>query len=204
MPVFLDKEIMTGKSKTVMIHGTTGQPDENWYPWLKRELTSRGQIVIVPKFPTPEGQSLAGWKETFHDQVGPLESNMILIGHSIGAGFILSLLEESSVPVTATFLVCGFLGELGLPEFDLLNHSFVCKEFNWKKIHQNYGHCCVINSDNDPYVALSKGEELAARLMVPLTLLPGAKHVNKAAGYTEFPFLLEKLQLVLSNQKRIK
>jgi len=186
-------------AKVIIIHGTTGSPDENWYPWLKRELLSRGHSVLVPRFPTPQGQSLAAWKEAFYNQVASLDSQMVLVGHSLGAGFILTLLEESSIPILATFFICGFLGKLGLPEFDILNESFVCRDFDWRKISLNCGDCFVVNSDNDPYVHLSKGEELAQKLKVPLTVLSGAKHINEAAGYTSFPFILQKIEACLLN-----
>ena len=36
-----------------IIHGTEGYPEENWFPWLKKELEQKGHIVFVPQFPTP-------------------------------------------------------------------------------------------------------------------------------------------------------
>ena len=41
-----------------IIHGIYATPEANWFPWLKKELESRGNEVIVPKFPTPLDQSL--------------------------------------------------------------------------------------------------------------------------------------------------
>jgi predicted alpha/beta hydrolase family esterase len=43
-------------------------------------------------------------------------------------------------------------------------------------------------------VPLTKGQELAAKMGVSLTLLSGAKHINEKSGYTTFPFLLNKLE----------
>lgn len=189
---------LSKKTKVIIVHGTGGKPEGNWFPWLKTALIARGQEVIVPRLPTILGQSLKSWKRAFYNEVGQIQPNMILIGHSVGAGFVLNLLEESKCPVIASFFVCGFLGKLDLPSYDVLNESFVCHDFNWQKICQNYGSCCVINSDNDPYVPLAKGEELAQKLKVPLTLLPGAKHINAEAGYTSFPFLLERMESCLS------
>lgn len=48
-----------------IIHGVGGHPEENWFPWLKKELEKIGYRVFVPKFPTPEGQTLTNWLKTF-------------------------------------------------------------------------------------------------------------------------------------------
>ncbi len=36
-----------------LIHGSYGHPQENWFPWLKKELESLGHKVYVPAFPIP-------------------------------------------------------------------------------------------------------------------------------------------------------
>jgi predicted alpha/beta hydrolase family esterase len=184
--------------KIVIIHGTGGHPARNWYPWLQDKVQSLGYEAIVPAFPTPAGQSLESWKKVFAQEVGPLSGNLILVGHSIGVGFILNLLEDSSVPVAESYLVAGFVGKLGLPEYDVLNQSFVCREFNWPVIRKNLGRACLMHSDNDPYVPWSKAEELAKKLEIEITLLPGAGHINYESGHTEFPLILEKLKSALS------
>ena len=48
-----------------IFHGTGGYPEENWFPWLKRELESLDYKVIVPQFPTPENQTLENWFAIF-------------------------------------------------------------------------------------------------------------------------------------------
>jgi predicted alpha/beta hydrolase family esterase len=191
---------MIAKPNIIIIHGTTGCPEENWYPWLKEEVHALGWDASVPTFPTPEGQSLGTWKAAFNKQLGSVRPNMILIGHSIGTAFILNLLEESAEPVTATYMVAGFIGKLGLEEFDGLNESFTCRQFRWKKIRENLGCGRIFHADNDPYVPLAKACELSEKLNVPITMMRGAKHINEAAGYKTFPLILEQLKLDLSNK----
>ncbi len=176
--------------RAVMIHGAYGSPQENWFPWLLAELKSQGLDAYLPGFPTPEGQTLDAWRDVFVERVGRLDDSTILIGHSLGVGFILNLLEEAESPVLGCFLVSAFVGLLGLPEFDAVNASFVDRKFDWQRIKRNAGHVRVYNGDNDPYVPLSRGADIATHLGVNLQVIKGGGHINASAGYTTFPRLL--------------
>ena len=55
----------------------------------------------------------------------------------------------------------------------------------------------MFHSDDDPYVSLGNGEQLAKKLNVKLTFVPNAGHFNKRAGYLSFPQLLEKIEKAL-------
>lgn len=87
-----------------IIHGTGGSPEGNWFPWLSKELNKLGHEAYVPKFPTPEGQSLESWLKVFEDYKKYINEETILVGHSLGAAFLLSLLEHLDQPVKASFL----------------------------------------------------------------------------------------------------
>ena len=117
-----------------------------------------------------------------------------MVGHSLGAGFVLSLLEKAPVPIRASFLIAGFLGALGLPDYDCINQSFVGKDFDWELIKHNGGTITVVAGDNDPYVPVAKGQELASLLSVSLDVVPGGGHLNAEFGFTSFPLLLEKMR----------
>lgn len=186
------------KKRVIIIHGSYGNPNENWFPWLAEEVRTLGHRAEVPSFPTPEGQNLNNWKTAFNKQVGDLTGDMVLVGHSLAPGFILSLLEETIVPIAGTFLVSGFLGKLGLEDFDSINESFVCRDFDWEWIRLNAGKIYIYNSDNDPYVPLTKGKELAKRLGVQLTVINNGGHINDSAGFRSFPQLLEDLKSLIS------
>jgi predicted alpha/beta hydrolase family esterase len=180
---------MSFKADVVIIHGTYGSPEENWFPWLANSIKQYGHNAIVPKLPTPEDQSLMNWSNSFKQQVGELTENMVLVGHSLGPGFILNLLERSKFKVLGTFLVSAFIGELGNDDFDSLNKSFVCRDFNWSTIAKNCGETHIYNSDNDPYVPLSKGEEIANNIHADLTIIKKGGHINAKAGFRKFPLL---------------
>ncbi len=181
----------------IIIHGTKGSPEINWFPWLKKELEQLDCQVFVPQFPTPENQSLENWLAFFEDYKQYLDKNAIVVGHSLGPAFLLSVIEKLDSPIKAAFFVSGFTGLIGHQEFDELNKSFTTREFDWDKIKKNCSKFFVIHSDTDPYVPLDKGKDLANKLETELIIIKNAGHLNEEFGYTKFDFLLEKIRLEL-------
>lgn len=176
--------------KVFIVHGAYGNPSENWFPWLKAELEKLGATVIVPKFPTPENQSLESWMDTIGlYQIGP---NDILIGHSIGAALVMRIIEEHKVK--AAFLVAGFVGALGFSNVDGINSSFFKEPMRYNKMRINCKNIFVFGSDNDPYVPLAQTNALAKNLMTEPIIVNGAGHFNSKSGYTKFPMLIKLLK----------
>ncbi|MFH0817372.1 MAG: alpha/beta hydrolase [Candidatus Micrarchaeota archaeon] len=180
--------------RAIIAHGSYGSPDENWIPWLKKELEELGWEVFTPKFPTPKGQNLKNWLKAFKPYSQHLEPETILIGHSLAPAFLLTVIEKSKKPILASFLVSGFIGKLGLPTFDPINRTFAEREFNWKKIKRNCKKFVVFYSDNDPVVPATKTFELANNLEAEKVFVKSAGHFNSKAGYLRFPLLLEKIK----------
>src|SRR3989338_5795089 len=102
-----------------IFHGIYGNPDENWFPWLKRELEQAGHEVIVPAFPNADKPQLEEWLKFFDQYNKKLDANTIFIGHSLGGAFALRLLERMIQPIYACFLIASVSGVMG-NEFDPL------------------------------------------------------------------------------------
>ena len=179
--------------KFFIIHGSYGNPNENWFPWLKLKLEERGQIVHIPKFPTPINQNLNNWMEVFNEYFNKIDEETIFIGHSLGPSFILSILEQITVKVKACFFIAGFLGNINNSEFDRINKTFTTKEFDWEKIKNNCNKFYIYHSNNDPYVPLEKSKDLGNKLDVDIKLIEGAGHFNSEAGYDKFELLLQDI-----------
>jgi len=186
----------------LIIHGAYGNPNENWIPWLKTELEKFDYEVAVPTFPTPENQNLESWLDAVSPYLEKLNSESILIGHSIGAVFLLSVLEKLNTPIKTTVFASGFLHDLGNDDFDKINQSFYEKDFDWQKIKQNSQDVFVFHGDNDPYVPLKEAENLAANLGTKVEVIKNGGHLNKSAGFIEFPVLLEAT-VIFDNRKSL-
>lgn len=179
-------------NKVFIFHGTGGYPEENWFPWLKEQLEKENCKVFVPQFPTPENQTPETWFEVFDKYRDEVDSNTILIGHSLGGSFLLRVLESLKKPVKAAFFVAT---PIGIPP--IVNwsgdKSFTGHPFKWEKIKKNSKNFYAYHSDNDPYVGLKNGEQLAKKLGTKLIFIPKSGHFNKKAGFLKFDDLLEKV-----------
>ena len=182
-----------------IFHGTRGSPELNWFPWLRSELEKFDCKVIIPRFPTPEGQSLRSWLEILNNYKQQINENTILIGHSLGGLFLLRVLEQLSHPVAAAFLVAAPIGVKPIRYYEG-DKNFSGFDFNWDGIKKKARQFFVYHSNNDPYISLANGEELAKQLGVKLTLIPNSGHLNAESGYNKFDLLLEDVKKVVKQQ----
>lgn len=185
-------------NNVLIFHGTEGYPEENWFPWLKKELEAKGCKVIVPQFPSPPvvPAKVSEWFYVLKNYEQFIDENTIIIGHSLGGVFALRVLEQLKHPIRAVFLTGTPIGIKPILNYDR-DSSFSGFDFDWEKIKNNSKHFTVYHSDNDPYVSLENGEQLAKELGVELTFIPNAGHFNAKAGYLTFPELLEKVSKIL-------
>ncbi len=176
-----------------IIHGISGSSQENWFPWLKEKLKELGVNVIVPDFPNSDNPRFDWWLDHFKQYQTYLNEDCIVVGHSLGVPFLLSLLEKYLVK--AAFFVAGF-SSLPDNQFKDEMKTFI-KDFNWQKIKDNCSQFHIFHSDNDPYVPIDKAEELKEKLQAKLTIVPQAGHFNTAADYNKFELLLDKIKEVI-------
>jgi predicted alpha/beta hydrolase family esterase len=178
----------------LLIHGAFGSPDENWFPWLNRELENLGYEVLIPKFPTPENQNLANWEKVIAPYLYKLTSESIIIGHSLGVPFGLRILEKLNQSVKAFYGAAGFIELLNNPEFDTINRTFTERDFAWSTIKTNGNKFFLYHSDNDPYVPMSCAENLASKLNTRPEVVLNGGHLNASMGFTKFPQLLKDIK----------
>jgi|SRR3989344_1479629 len=191
---------MTTKNNVLIFHGTEGYPEENWFPWMKKELEQKGCTVFVPHFPSPPiiPAKISEWFDVLKDYEQYIDKNTVIIGHSLGGKFALRVLEKLTHPIKGVLLVGT---PIGIPPIanNQRDNAFTDNNFNWKKIKNKTRHFVVFQSDNDPYVGLENGKQLAKNLGVELSFIQNAGHFNKKAGYTKFEKLLDMVVKILES-----
>lgn len=181
-----------------IFHGTEGYPGENWFPWLEKELEQKGHKVFVPQFPSPPvvPSKISEWFEVLKAYEKQINEDTILIGHSLGGIFSLRILEKLDNPVKAAFFIGTPIGVRPILNYNRDN-AFSGFDFDFENIKKKANYFEVYHSDNDPYVGLENGKQLAKNLGVELNFIPNAGHFNAKAGYLKFEDLKNKVLALL-------
>lgn len=179
-----------------LVHGTMGNPYENWFPWLERELEKHKITCNVPTFPTPENQNYDSWSKLidYYCSVNVINKETILVGHSCGAVCIIKYIIEKRLKVKAFITVSGYNDFYSGNEFmDKLNTSFYF-DFDECKDIDSFVECRISYAgDNDPFIPQEKLKEFSDKISSSYRLIKGAGHVNEAAGYVTFEEILSDI-----------
>ena len=134
----------------IIIHGSFGSNDSNWFPWLKKELENRNLSVEVPQMPFGVGnQNFNNWANVLDNL--SINENTIIIAHSIAPVFVCKYLINNKIKVKKLIFVCGFNNYLGInEEYDSVNEPMYLDNLEDIKKYCNVIVCFY--SDNDPYV----------------------------------------------------
>ena len=193
--------------KFVLFHGAFGSPNGNWFPELKEKLEVLGQEVIALQFPVDswnevvsagstkplKNQNLTSWLKTIEPIVRSFkkEEKVCFVGHSLGAVFILHVVEKFGIKLDSAIFVSPFLDKLDRWEFNHANSSFYKTDFDFENLKKHIPVSYVLYSDNDPYVKSQHSILFAKALDSSLIFVRRAGHMNSEVNLNEFPLVFE-------------
>jgi len=176
------------KDNYFIIHGSFSNPYSNWFSWLQDFISSDDKQVYVPDFPIGVGyQNYNNWSKLLkvYLDLGLINENTTIIGHSIAPVFISKFLVENKVKVKKLIFVCGFNNYLGInEEYDNVNESMYFD--NLSDVKECASEIICFYSDNDPYVKYEKEKEFADTIATVQIVLKGAGHINAESGFDTF------------------
>lgn len=151
------------KPNFIILHSYGTSPEANFYPWLKKELESRGYKVQVPLLPHSNRINFNEKDEIKILSKIKFNENSVVIGHSLGAVVALKALELLRRPIKKLFLVGGFIE----PKFKDKPRPFA-DQYNWKfdfkKIKTNAEEVKILHDLDDPIIPLSQALKLQNKL----------------------------------------
>lgn len=178
-----------------IIHGSFGSPFGNWFSWLHDFIESEGKQVYVPDFPVGVGyQNYENWSKLlkYYLDLGLINENTIIIGHSIAPVFISKFLVENKVKVKKLIFVCGFNNYLGIDkDFDAVNEPMFID--NIEDVKKYCDDIVCYYSDNDPYVKFEVEKDFADKITNKQYIIKNGGHINSETGYTKFEEILKEI-----------
>ena len=159
----------------VLLHGWGGDSCSNWFPSVRERLESRGHEVLAPSFPNTETPDYDEWEAYFTAEVLPhIDSDTIVVGHSLGCPFILRFITENKIPVAELHLVAPAPDDCGAEEIT----TFFTRRWDILWVRETVKNIEIYGSDNDQFIPLEKFKLLAADFHAKFHFIPNRGHLN--------------------------
>lgn len=162
------------------------RPRKDWKTNLPQSL-GEDYDVLAPKMPNSTNSRYTEWKIWFERMFAFLNNEVILIGHSLGAMFLIKYLSENTFPkqIKKLFLVSS---PYGVTESDL--EEFKLPE-SFEQVFKQSKNIFIFHSKDDAVVPFSEFEEIKKKLpQASVHVFEDRGHFNQE----EFPELVELIK----------
>ncbi|ADV45501.1 RBBP9/YdeN family alpha/beta hydrolase [Nitratifractor salsuginis] len=174
--------------KLLLLHGWGGSDWPHWQAWLASEVAKDYGTVSFPLIQHPHYPRLNRWRKEVLHHLEDFRPDTVVC-HSLAntLWFHLAHREEIPYPVERLFLVAMPSLNTRLETISTFYPCPLPEQLYAKEIQ-------LIVSDNDPYITVEEAEQIAEHYAIPLTVLPGAGHINAESGYGEWAWILEQIK----------
>jgi predicted alpha/beta hydrolase family esterase len=177
----------------VLVYGYEGSGPGHWQRWAAATLAERGVTVAFPELPDPSAPQKGVWVaelRTVVEAAARRGDPVTFLCHSLGCWAVDHLLSEhGSQGIHAALLVAPPSPFLLFDPVD----SFLPPPRRAEVWAPLAPRTLLVGSDNDDYASAAELEGVGRELGVACRILPAAGHINIAAGYGPWPFVLEWL-----------
>jgi uncharacterized protein len=187
----------------IILQGAGETQESYWLPYVKKELEKRSYKVWLPQLPEIDNPKL-GMILPFILKNGEFNSETIMIGHSAGAPFILSVLEKIVNKIKKAIMVSG-LSEPSTDDDAITEwqKGFLQDTYDWETIRTHCEEFVFINAVNDPWGCNDKqGKKLFDKLGGTL-ILNNEGHMGSDKfhqPYKTFPLLVSLVETALQEK----
>ncbi len=171
----------------VLIHGFGTSSENVWFPWLHRELESRGIRVTAPTMPNALRPDYKTWMRLGKPIAEGWSSRTLVIGHSLGGAFALRLLQHHAKSRLAGVILVSPLFAANFSVKPLI--EFFQQPIDWKLLRKRARRVQIIHAKDDPLVPFDHGMRYAEALNGELHLFSKGSHFHQR----KLPFLLKTL-----------
>lgn len=172
--------------KVIFIHGNGGStPDDNWFPYVKKELEARGIPVVARQFPDAVLARQQYWLP-FLKQLGA-DHNSVLIGHS--SGTLAAMRYAQTNKILGSVLVAAMYTDLGI-ESERIS-GYYNYPWDWQAIKQNQEWIVQFASTDDPWIPIKEPRFVHKQLATEYYEKTDRGHFGGDRFQPTFPELVE-------------
>jgi uncharacterized protein len=176
--------------KAILIPGNGGgTPQDNWFPYLEKELPKLGIQAVNVQFPDPELARKKYWLP-FIKELGA-DENTILIGHSSGA--VAAMRYAETEKILGSILVGAYYTDL---DYESERKSgYFDSPWQWEEIKKNQNWIIQFASTDDPFIPIKEPRFVHKKLNTDYYEYTDQGHFGHGmAPRAEFPELIEALK----------
>lgn len=168
--------------RVIIVHRWSGNPSDDWYPWLKGKLETLGYEVLVPAMPDTDTPIIGEWVSEIANVVGSPDGSTYFIGHSIGCQTILRYLETVHEPVGGALFVAGWfnLENLEGEAEEEIAKPWIETPINLEKVRVVLPKSTLLISRDDPYGALEENLREFNKLVTTASVVDHAGHFTES------------------------
>ena len=175
----------------VIVYGYEGSGPGHWQHWLFDQLRLQGAPVLFPELPANTEPQCDAWVAALRELMSTVQGEVTFVAHSLGCWAVDHYLAGHGAEGVRGALLVAPPSPYSL--FEPIQ-SFLPpprSKAAWAPLSQQ---SLLLGSDNDDYAGDDEVAELSAAIGVPHRILPGAGHINAAAGFGPFPLALDWLR----------
>ncbi len=193
------------KQRVYIIHGWDDNPNNGWFPWLKKQLEAKypGIEVHIPAMPDTGNPTIDVWVPFLQHLVGKPDEQTFFVGHSVGGQTILRMIERlpESEKVGGVVLVAGWLNLKPAGMEDEVSAAiatpWIQRPINWPKIRSHLSAVAAIMSDDDQFVPIEDGKVFVRELGAKLAVEHQKRHLGGFDGVMVLPSVLNAVEKML-------
>jgi uncharacterized protein len=169
----------------VILSGWGGSEPEHWQRWLAGRLAGTHEVRF-PELPAPDLPEPVAWAAALGEALAGLpDDGYDVVCHSLACVLWLHRTATGAAGPKPARVLLVAPPTPSLPHPELAGWAPVPLDPN--AVRAAAGGTILVCSDDDPHCPEGAATAYGRPLRIPVTVLPGAGHINVAAGYGEWP-----------------
>ncbi len=170
-----------------VIHSYNADTKYSFAPSIEKLCKENNIDYSFPIFPIREEATYEKWENILNEYLkkGLLNSESIVISHSLGTQFIPKYLAKNNVKIKTYISVAGFLNSESIPSIKEVIDRFKPSSDEYDKCKKLVDNIYSVYSDNDEISSLSNLESYADILNAKKIFIQGGGHFNPESKVTE-------------------